>query len=389
MKTNSAVQDPTAAKALAQKGLPTTKGATAANAPAKAAKVPPVSKSKTSAKDYSASLANLSSIGANVEKFANGISSVIEVGTKVYNIIKNGVSPGLAVPINLAPTAQAISPFGEALKIYDSSSTTSSESARGALAVYCVGCQVTGAVQLSGQVRWALQGGLAAAKIAMNGTLNAGLTIGIDATGQVNHSFPFPIAKNAVKPGFSVEGLITVIPVLSLDAEGTVALSAKGQAQAGINITIPEFSGILDFVNGSNTQSPDIAPQVNRTFKADVQANTQISATAGLALPLAIGVAIKVPSLNYDSTITLNNKPSLQAAFNYAGSNASPTLDDGTDCVNAIGYQLDGKIHAPSLYSRPLTLSLTVTNIVYADIFGTEKIQLSNYTDGSGSACLP
>ena len=101
-------------------------------------------------------------------------------------------------------------------------------------------------------------------------------------------------------------------------------------------MTIPNFSANVDLVNGSNSVVQGFTPQFVKVFEA----KAEISATAGLGLPLSIGVCIDIPPIKFTKTISLTEKPVVEATFKYAVSTTCEGLAGNTECINGISYNL-------------------------------------------------
>lgn len=167
---------------------------------------------------------------------------------------------------------------------------------------------------------------LVKANIGMNGNVAASVETGIDAHAELTKNFPFPIAQTGI-PGFSVSGLFTIGPEIALAAEVDLGISLAGQVLAGIKMTIANFSANVDLVDGSDSLAQGFTPQFEKIFEA----KAEISATAGLGLPLSIGVVIDIPLIKFTKTISLTEKPVVEATFKYAASTSCGGIGGSTE----------------------------------------------------------
>ena len=280
--------------------------------------------------------AGVGSAKGALKKVGQGIETVArQVGQTVSNALAVSPSVNADIPINITPSHQVESPWGQALQLFHKANTSDNGAASGEITIYCVQCGITGKVHLSGEARWTIADGLVKANIGMNGNVAAGVEIGVDAHAELTKTFPFPIAQAGI-PGLSVSGLFTIGPEIALAAEVDLGITLAGQVLAGIKMTIPNFSANVDLVNGSNSVAKGFTPQFEKVF----QAKAEISATAGLGLPLSIGVGIDIPPIKFTKTISLTEKPVVEATFKYAASTTCEGLAGNTECINGINYNL-------------------------------------------------
>ncbi|KAL8966586.1 MAG: hypothetical protein Q9183_003305, partial [Haloplaca sp. 2 TL-2023] len=305
--------------------------------------------------------AKLASLGTFV------VNAVSTVGTKIVNGIAISPRVSLTIPLTAPLPRQVDSPWGEALEVFRKGYDRDTfRGGRGAgtlegnraanLAVYCVRCGIRGQVQLNGQARWALKGGLRNAVVGISGNVAAGLSIGIDADIQVKEVFDFPIVAIGV-PGWQIYGVIIVGPSLGLKAVAELNIALAGQVLAGVDMEIGTFNATIDFVDGSKSRSLELNPRYIPVFNA----TGQITAAFAFGLPLSIGVGLEIPGIKYKKTASINDVPSFQASLNYTASTTDVGVGGNTDCVNGIGYNVE------------------FVNDVYADLFGLAKYELHQF----------
>ena len=158
------------------------------------------------------------------------------------------------------------------------------------------------------------------------------MNLGLAASAAYKQSFTTPIASAGI-PGLSIPNVITVGPVLALDAELDVGVQAAGQILAGAHMTIPNFQASIDIVSGQSSAS-GFTP----VFTTRFEASGQITATADLGIPITVGIGIDIVPLgaNGRKLLSIINKPSLEATATYAYSSVAPG-----PCNNGIAYSLN------------------------------------------------
>lgn len=87
-------------------------------------------------------------------------------------------------------------------------------------------------------------------------------------------------------PGLTILKIITIGPVLALDAELDIEVDAKGQVFAGATMSIPNFKASVDLVGDGQSSATGFTPHFTDSFKAA----GQINAKAGLGVPVTVGV---------------------------------------------------------------------------------------------------
>ncbi|KAL8891758.1 MAG: hypothetical protein Q9192_005706 [Flavoplaca navasiana] len=192
---------------------------------------------------------------AVAETLLKVVVAVNPIGVILTQILTVDEKLNETVPIRLAPSGQIDSPWGQAKQIYNTSGSSRNGVVDGSLDVYCVRCGVEGSVHLSGRLKYqALT--FHEANIAMNGNIEAGVGIGIDAKVQVR---------------------------------------LQGQVLAGVNVSIPNFYANLDLVNQEKSVARGFTPQLKRIFEA----KAQLAAHADFGLPISVGVGLIVPKQKF------------------------------------------------------------------------------------------
>lgn len=241
------------------------------------------------------------------------------------------------IPINIGPNSQVSSPWGQALQIFKKGGTNR------AITLNCVHCGVNGNLHVSGEVSWTILKGLKAAKVAMSGSIGAGVELGIAAQTSAQKTFTSPIAQIGV-PGFSIPDVITVGHELALSAEVQLGVSLAGQVLTGAEMNIATFQASLDLVDGAK------------------------SVSGGL-------------------------KPSMSAVLRYEASNNCDAFTASDSCANGLSYEIECNIstHAVPLAEmiHQLTLYLIkVKNDVSANLFGVKDYDLYNFAAPITRDCI-
>lgn len=232
--------------------------------------------------------------------------------------------------IKIGPSNLVSSPWGSAYQLYHKAGASNSGAASGDVTIYCVNCGVSGSVSIGGSASLNIIHGLTAAQVGVTGNIAAGLQLGIDANAQISQTFRTQIASTGM-PGFSVPGIFIIGPIITLEAEMDLEVTAQGQLLVGATMSIPNFNAHLDLVNSKNTQSTGFTPQFQKVFNA----SGQISASAAIGLPLSIGIGIEAPLIKFKKVVALTDTPSVAVSAVYSASSSQRAA-----CNNGIAYSL-------------------------------------------------
>lgn len=230
----------------------------------------------------------------------------------VADVVANGFDPSLDTnaQINLAPSQLQDSPWGQQYQIWSKEKTSSSGTASGNFALYCVDCGVHGAAHIAGHLSFSLLHGINAGNLSITGNLGAGLGLGLDAEVTYNSG---PLKKNIITaglPGFSIPKIIVVGPELALDAALEIDVTAQGQVLVGASASLPNFEIYLDIVDGHKSHTSGFTPVVNHTF----QAHAAVEANAKFGLPFQLGVGLDILLLkNGKKMASVITEPSIDA----------------------------------------------------------------------------
>ncbi|KAK6836468.1 hypothetical protein PG987_006963 [Apiospora arundinis] len=254
------------------------------------------------------------------------VNTVVDGAKKVVNVIGDAVSslanPKLdkTFPVDSGPKKLVDSPFGPAFQIFKKEKENKAGTASGAIGLYCVDCKVKGKIHVGGELSFSLLGGgISKGQIGLDGNIEAGVFLGLAAEAKYQREFKTPIASAGI-PGLTIPNIITIGPVLKLDAALDINIAAQGQVLAGTKLTIANFGASLDIVSGKS--SANFKP----VFKNRFEASGEISAEAGLGLPIT-----------FSKLVSVIDKPSVRFSAKYAFS----TTDVSLPCNNGITYAVN------------------------------------------------
>lgn len=239
-------------------------------------------------------------------------------------------------------------PWGPGFELFSKSTPDGSGSA----AVYCVDCGAEGKMVLAGKVTFSLIKGLEAGYISADGNLHAGLQLGIVASYKEHWGFEKEIVTVPLSP-YTIPGIISLGPSLSLAAGAQLNILAEGQLLAGIKADVPNFSARFDLKDDDKSVMPNFGPQAQPVF--DGKGKIVLSADAFLALKLAVG--INILSGLIDKSVGIVEKPKL-------------SLQAGVDA----SFALDGGAQFADPNCKGLSIELGFSNELYLDLFGKKKM---------------
>lgn len=237
-----------------------------------------------------------------------------------------------------SPNQLQDSPWGQAYNIYHvekKGTTKAGGSYDASLDLYCVDCHFNAGVTVHGEITWsALKRKVYTGYVSMNGNVDAGVYLGLDAKA----SFEAKQTRNVLKQGIpgagvAVKKVFSAGMVVSIDVTAAVGLNAQTQILAGVGMTIPNFQAKLDFVNGGSYAN-GFTPQFTNRFEANG------SATATLELGLPIGLAAEISVLGFNPyAIGLKNTPSIKGTAALSVGTAN-TLQSDASCNNGLELSL-------------------------------------------------
>lgn len=257
------------------------------------------------------------------------------------------------VSFHLGPPSSGLvySPyFGQAYKLFRYGDN------QNYVAAYCVDCGVQGNVRLWGRASIALLEGITSAQVGMDGNLHAALYFGIEALGSTSTPAYQQALWSAGIPGLSVPGIYSVGPMVSVGAEMSLGVQAGGQVLMGAAMDWPNFSVSLDLVHPSSSQFQGLQPITSSKFLAA----GQITAQANIGFPIAVGIGLDIPVINFHKALEIVDKPGLSSSVTFKAGN-SPVSGLTGGCNNGISS------------------ATYFTNDVYVSLFDLKRWNIFNY----------
>lgn len=233
---------------------------------------------------------------------------------------------------------------------------------KGTLEVFCVDCHAKGKIELGGSAEWHLTEGLKKLEGNIKGNLEAQIALGIVADVTKEEKFEHELAK-LTPPGFSIPKIFDIGPFVALRATAEVNLSLKGQALAGVKLTIPEFEGSVNLKEPEKSKKLELQPKLEKIFEA----KAAISATAGIGLPVAIGLGISIHPLNFKKNLELVEKPMVEGIIK---------AEISTD-----GSPTDGKC-------KGLDWNIVFKNTVYFNAADIQQFTINEFSKDLAKGCL-
>ncbi|KAF4552267.1 Hypothetical protein D9617_10g072480 [Elsinoe fawcettii] len=182
--------------------------------------------------------------------------------------------------------------------------------------VWCVDCGIHGSILTTGSATFTIIGPTRLS-LRLRGDLNANVQLGVDGFYKFERPIlEIPLTPDIGLPGFSIPGVISIGPYLTVDLVAKIEVETVGQFLAGINLDWPEMGMFVDFLSPGSAKSYGYAPIVTPIFKA----SGEITATASLGIPIGINVGVNVLNGIYEESIALVDTPAIQAVAEYSAS---------------------------------------------------------------------
>lgn len=188
--------------------------------------------------------------------------------------------------------------------------------------VWCVDCGIHGSILTTGSATFTIIGPTRL-NLRLRGDLNANVQLGVDGFYKFERPIlEVPLAPDVGLPGFSIPGVISIGPYLTIDLVAKIEVETVGQFLAGVNLDWPEIGMSIDFLSPGSAKSYGFSPIVTPIFKA----SGEITATASLGIPIGINVGVNVLNGVFEEAIALVDTPAIQAVAEYS---ASFDLEEG------------------------------------------------------------
>lgn len=289
------------------------------------------------------------------------------VGTKIIDFIESWIptiqSGDITIDVSPEGVEEDTDDWGPAIQMFKYPSDDDNKEKReegkddgeggleGSITVYCVDCGIHGVIHLSGSCSFSIADGVTSLSVGMSGSLTAGIQIGIDAEVKYTKTWSKELYSQGVEY-LSVPNVITIGPVMTLDAALELELTAEGKVLTGAELTIGPFEANLDFINSDNTYGNGFD---QTTFDKFFKASGEIGAAVTFSLPYSIGVGIDLPPLDWRKTISIIDAPGIKAEIKYeneisVGTNPNDSEDDSDDdddCINGISWDVRLELSRP------------------------------------------
>ncbi|THW98728.1 hypothetical protein D6D13_10515 [Aureobasidium pullulans] len=202
--------------------------------------------------------------------------------------------------------------------------------------VWCVDCGIHGSIYTTGSATFTIIGPTRLS-LRLRGDLNANVQIGVDGFYKFERPIlEIPLTPDIGLPGFSIPGVITIGPYLTVDLVAKIEVEAVGQIPAGVNLDWPEMGMFVDFLLPGSAKSYGFSPIVTPIF----QASGEITATASLGIPIGINLGVSVLDGIWEEKLALVNTPAIQAVAEYSASydNEQGVQLGGDECPGIYFY---------------------------------------------------
>ncbi|KAB2571195.1 hypothetical protein DBV05_g10127 [Lasiodiplodia theobromae] len=213
--------------------------------------------------------------------------------------------------------------------------------------LYCVDCRVRGNAHVAGQIQYTIgTRNLSIGRVSLGGSLEASLGLGLASAGGPYQGSVYKTMASLPMNAFTIPNLLSIGPVLSLDANLTVdsVSGGVGQVLFGAKASIPNYGVSFDLLRNSDLQG-NFAPVLTTNFRTNGTVNTE----ARLGVPLKMSLKIEVPAVKWNKSISVVNEPYLLGSVTDASDN----------CTDSAAYsvQVGNKAHVEVLGSRQFDLN--------------------------------
>ncbi|EHK20568.1 uncharacterized protein TRIVIDRAFT_223885 [Trichoderma virens Gv29-8] len=301
-----------------------------------------VSAATTLGKDAVSNLKNLGNtiLGA-AESFAKGLIAAATF------IITGDYDRSFDFPVQIAPPNSTLddSPWGDGFKFYTwtpdkgeywNAQNEAIDKIKGVIIgeadpepsveLWCVDCHANGKLKLVGSASFSILKGLTKAQLSMDGNLDVGLYLGMNAFAQWNPKEEYDFLSVGL-PGLSIPDILTIGPVLSLGVSVDLDVSAVGQYLVGADMEWTQLSAKLDVLNPRSSSKSGWTPNIRDT----VQADGSLTINSTLGLPVSLGFGLNILNGKYEKEIKLVDTPGVRASMEYDFTNEVNNGEVNTD----------------------------------------------------------
>ncbi|KAK6508696.1 hypothetical protein TWF506_010774 [Arthrobotrys conoides] len=173
--------------------------------------------------------------------------------------------------------------------------------------LYCIDCGINGNIRFDGQVTFSVANGIEEAFLDIDGNLDIGLQLGLEAKGFYQYSQSLDIFQVRLGAGISIPGVIDFAPTLRTAAWFDVTLKGSAQMNAGIHMKWAAPKARLDLIKAEATQS-GWEPEIRRVFNG----NIRIDAWVNVDFPTRFGLSVDLFNGKWQHNVGLVEKPQLR-----------------------------------------------------------------------------
>ncbi|KAL6859497.1 hypothetical protein J3F83DRAFT_763284 [Trichoderma novae-zelandiae] len=290
-------------------------------------------------------LKNLSSLGSTMLGMATNFAKGLLAAATF--IVTGDYDRSFDFPLSIAPPTSALddSPWGDGFKFYTwtpdkgdywNAQDAALDKIKGvvigeadpepSVEFWCVDCHVDGKLKLVGSASFSLIHGLTKAQLSLDGNLDAGLFLGMNAFAEYNPKREYDFLSVGL-PGLSIPDILAIGPVLSLGISVDLDISAVGQYLVGADMEWTALSATLDVLNPRSSTKSGWTPNVRDT----VQADGSLTVNSTLGLPVSLGFGLNILKGKYDKEIKLVDTPGVRASMEYDFTNEVNNGEVNTD----------------------------------------------------------
>lgn len=263
----------------------------------------------------------------------------------------------LTLPVNLGPPSnvQVESPWGKAFKMYtfkmgeddEKFSATQavldnlvddligSPEPEPGIEIYCVNCGARASIKASGKINATPLSGVKEASIDVTGNMYIGMYIGVNAFAKWEKEWEKEVFSKGL-PGWSIPGIVTLGPKVSLSSKFVIGVEAEGQLLTGASLSWPAIEAKLDLKNSRNSYQKGFTPTLDHTF----QTRGAITATAALGMPVSLWFGIDILNGLFKQGIALVDTPAITGTAEFEVNMGTEGTSVGTDECNGVAWDI-------------------------------------------------
>lgn len=208
------------------------------------------------------------------------------------------------------------------------------------LALYCVDCGVRGEANIWGEIDASIIFfKVRTVKAGFKAELHAGVNLGMQAFVQYDQKWEKDF-KAYLPGGFNIPFLVDVGPFISVGVQAKAGIKATGSLLVGADINWDDVDMMVDLLDHDKSYARGFTPRL--TTRAE--AAGEVKASAGLGLPIKLGVGISIAGGVWTAEGALKDTPSINAEGTFKGVGA--VADDGSVAHDVKGcYGVNWDIH--------------------------------------------